>query len=126
MLDPFGPEKAEEVERLKTIQADIHESFKTMVRDRRGDKLKADEGELFSGEFWTGRRALELGLIDGIGDVRSVMRERFGEKVRFRKIETRQPWWRRAARFSTDTPMDWPDQVIAALEARMLWARLGL
>ena len=78
-LDPFQPEQAEEVEHLKTIQEEIHEAFRRQVRQRRGDKLKASEDELFSGRFWDGAKALELGLFDGVGDLRTVMRERFGE-----------------------------------------------
>ena len=81
LLDPFAPEKPADVKRLKAIQKDVHESFKALVRNRREGRLKGTERALFSGEFWTGARALELGLIDGIGDMRSVMRERFGERV---------------------------------------------
>ena len=86
MLDPFLEEKSADVKRLKSLQADIHESFKDQVRERRAGKLKAPEKDLFSGEFWTGRRALELGLIDGLGDLRGIMRERFGGRVRRRLV----------------------------------------
>src|ERR1700691_170697 len=81
MLDPFLPEDAGDVERLKKLQNEIHDGFIALVKARRGNKLKGPEDELFSGEYWTGNRALELGLIDAIGDLRSTLRERFGEKV---------------------------------------------
>ncbi|MGC1357726.1 MAG: S49 family peptidase, partial [Xanthobacteraceae bacterium] len=81
MLDPFLPENAGDVERLKKLQQEIHEGFIALVKSRRGIKLKGPEDALFSGEYWTGNRALELGLIDGIGELRSTLRERFGEKV---------------------------------------------
>src|ERR1700690_3702134 len=81
MLDPFLPENPGDVERLKKLQNEIHEGFIALVKAQRGNKLKGSEDQLFSGEYWTGNRALELGLIDAIGDLRSTLRERFGEKV---------------------------------------------
>jgi len=81
MLDPFLPEKPEDVERLKAIQREIHEDFIALVKESRGARLTGPENDLFSGEYWTGRTALALGLADGLGDVRAVLRERFGERV---------------------------------------------
>ena len=130
LLDPFNPEKPEEVERLKAVQRDIHESFKDLVRSRRGERLKADEETLFSGEFWTGRRAVELGLVDGIGELRHVMRERYGDKVRLKVVEGPKAWWRRGAQrglgdFLPDVE-GLPGGLIAAVEERALWSRYGL
>ena len=82
MLDPFLPEKPEDVERLKSVQRDIHEDFIALVKQSRGARLTGPENDLFSGEFWTGRKAVTLGIADGIGDLRTVLRERFGEDVR--------------------------------------------
>lgn len=131
MLDPFQPEKSEEVEHLKVIQQEIHETFMGQVRSRRGDRLKAAEDELFSGAFWTGARALDLGLVDGLGDLRQVMRSRYGEKVRLRRIEAPKPWWRRLSRGTGDTGMERLAQqasggLLAAAEERALWSRYGL
>jgi signal peptide peptidase SppA len=134
MLDPFLREKPEDVERLQAIQRDVHESFREMVRRRRGDRLKAPEETLFSGEFWSGRRALDLGLVDGIGDLRTVMRRRFGERVRLRPVERREPWWRSrlAAPVSAGggwgarAPSEWALELMAAVEERLLWSRFGL
>ncbi|MEE8275915.1 MAG: S49 family peptidase [Alphaproteobacteria bacterium] len=131
MLDPFLQERTDDVERLKTIQRDIHESFERIVRERRGGKLAAPEEELFSGEFWTGRRALELGLIDGIGDMRTVLRERFGDRVRLRLVGDRRRWWRRRFGFTGGwrEPPDagqWVGGALAAVEERLLWGRFGL
>ncbi len=81
MLDPFLPENADDVERLKRLQREIHDDFIALVKSRRGDKLAGPENDLFSGEYWTGRRGLELGLVDAIGDLRSTLRARFGDKV---------------------------------------------
>ena len=131
MLDPFLEERADDVERLKTIQRDIHESFERIVRERRGAKLAAAEKELFSGEFWTGRRALELGLIDGIGDMRTIMRERFGERVKLRLVGDGRRWWRGrfgfpAGRREPPDAGDWVAGALATVEERLLWGRFGL
>src|SRR5580658_3774537 len=79
MLDPFLPEDPGDVERLKKLQRDIHDSFIALVKARRGGKLTGPENDLFSGEYWTGVRGLELGLVDALGDFRGVLRERFGD-----------------------------------------------
>ncbi|WP_295814716.1 S49 family peptidase, partial [uncultured Nitratireductor sp.] len=85
ILDPFQPEKKEDVERLKALQLEMHEMFINLVKDRRGAKL-SDDPELFTGAFWTGTRALELGLVDGLGDMRSVLKERYGKKTKLALI----------------------------------------
>jgi len=128
-LDPFLPERTEDVERLKSLQAEIHESFRALVRERRRGRLKAEEDVLFSGEFWTGRRAKDLGLVDGLGDLRTVLRERYGKKVRLRVFGVEQGWLRR--RFGIGLGADarggqWADDLIDRLEARAIWARYGL
>lgn len=127
-LDPFLPEKEEDLARLKALQNEVHDSFKALVRERRQGKLKGDEAVLFSGEFWTGRRALDLGLIDGLGDVRSTMRARFGDKVRFRVLGGEQGWLRRRLGLQAgESPAQGlGDAALAAVESRMLWDRYGL
>ncbi|GJD50271.1 hypothetical protein OPKNFCMD_3009 [Methylobacterium crusticola] len=86
MLDPFRPEDPADVARLKGIQADVQAMFTELVRSRRPG-LKGDPDELFSGAVWTGRQGLALGLVDGHGDTRAVLRERYGETVRIRLVE---------------------------------------
>ncbi|QCO02066.1 S49 family peptidase [Azospirillum argentinense] len=135
ILDPFSPEREDGVAHLKAIQAEIHDAFKAMVRDRRGARLSGAEEELFSGAFWAGRRALELGLIDGIGDLRSVLRGRFGEKVRLRVVQEDRRWFRRMG-FRVHAPVgtaaldrlaaDLPAAALSAVEERALWSRYGL
>lgn len=129
MLDPFQPEKAADVKHLKEIQADIHDEFKEMVRARRGERLNAPEKELFSGAFWTGRRALELGLVDGLGDLRTVMRERYGEDIKLRVVGERRSfmqWLRGGGAGRLGGGAGWSDDVIAAVEERLHWGRFGL
>src|ERR1700726_3692416 len=80
-LDPFLPENPEDVERLKTLQTEIHRGFIDLVKQSRGARLQGPEKTLFSGEYWSGTKAIELGLADGVGDLRSTLRTRFGDKV---------------------------------------------
>jgi signal peptide peptidase SppA len=129
MLDPFRPESPKDVERLKALQLRIHEMFVGLVRTRRGAKLKTENGDLFSGAVWVGTEAMELGLVDGLGDIRSVLRERFGEKVQMRVIPPARPSllgrWLSRQPFGPDAILD-AREAIAALEERAAWARLGL
>ncbi|MFL5260125.1 MAG: S49 family peptidase [Hyphomicrobiales bacterium] len=124
ILDPFQPEKPEDIERLRRIQTDVHDAFKTLVRYRRAGKLKADEADLFSGAFWSGRQALELGLIDGIGHLRDVMRNKLGAKTELRVISKPSRWGLRRLAFGGET--DIGTNFIDAAETRALWARFGL
>ncbi|MFZ5608703.1 MAG: S49 family peptidase [Pseudomonadota bacterium] len=125
LLDPFSPEKADEVAKLKAMQQDIHAYFKALVRDRRGAKLGEDPERLFNGDVWVGARAVELGLADGIGDIRGVMREKFGPKVRLRLIEApRRLWFRSSAVLGQHGAG--ADDLLAAIGERAAWARFGL
>jgi serine protease SohB len=129
MLDPFLPENPEDVERLRQLQREIHGDFIALVKSRRGDKLRGPEGDLFSGEYWTGRRALDLGLVDSIGELRSTLRERFGDKVLTPLISAERSLFRRRAfgvGRSELMPSGLAEDIISALETRALWARYGL
>lgn len=118
-LDPFLPEREQDVKRLKDVQADMHQSFKEYVTHRRGDKLK-DDPDIFTGAFWTGKRALALGLVDQFGDLRSLMRQRYGEKVKLPVFKRRQGWL--ARRFGGSSVM----HIASALEERLIWDRYRL
>jgi signal peptide peptidase SppA len=137
MLDAFLPEREDDVVRLKELQADVHDVFMSLVRASRADKLKGTDADLFSGAFWTGRKALELGLVDGLGDVRTVMRQRFGEEVRLKPVQAPSrggllrfllPGMARPGGASDAAPAGLIDagHLIGALEARALWSRYGL
>ena len=127
MLDPFLPENPDDVARLKRLQGEIHEDFIALVKSRRGHKLSGPEESLFSGEYWTGRRALGFGLVDAIGDLRSTLRERFGEKVFTPLIAAeRSLFGRRAFSVGAVAGLGLAEDMISALEARALWARYGL
>ena len=125
MLDPFQPEKPEDVAHLKGLQADVHQSFKDLVRKRRGRKLSGSDAELFSGAFWSGRQALSRGLIDGIGHLHQVLKLRFGEKVVIRNVQQAQGWGIRRLGFGVQD-VDIAGSAMEALETRALWSRFGL
>lgn len=118
MLDPFAPEKKEDVARLERLLHDIHENFIAHVKARRGDKLD-QSADLFTGEVWLARRAHELGLIDGVAHLKPKLQERFGEKVKFRRYGVKKPIW---SRFGAALAHD----AVAGLEERAAYARFGL
>ena len=134
-LDPFVPEKPEDVERLLELQKDIFEIFTDMVKDRRKGKLKAPESELFSGAFWTGSRALQLGLIDGLGELTDVMQQRFGHDVKFKPVEQQQSWLKQklgisssSSKFKSNENMIFSiiNNVLLSIEERSFWSKFGL
>src|SRR5579885_3313013 len=129
LLDPFLAEDPRDVERLERLQRDLHDTFKSEVAERRGAKL-SKTAELFEGEIFSGRRAVELGLVDGLGDLRAVMRERFGENVRLRMLESARVrrWWRLPGvrRPSRGGLGDLLVDLIGALDERLFWSRFGL
>ena len=136
-LDPFQAEKPEEVERLKELQADVHEAFVDLVKERRGKRIKDAGDELFTGEFWSGKKAVELGLIDGISDLRTKMRELVGSNVKLKLVAPKKGLFSRKlrgliARSSDDlagsdfTAPSFADDLISAIESRALWSRFGL
>ncbi|MCW5698665.1 MAG: S49 family peptidase [Rhodospirillales bacterium] len=131
-LDPFQPECAEDVTHLHGLQAEIHENFRRQVRERRGTRLNAPEEDLFNGRFWAGTTALDLGLIDGIGDAHSVLRERYGMDVKLRVIGDGRRWWQRrlgssgardASPWETGEKERIADGLIGAIGEWMLWSR---
>jgi signal peptide peptidase SppA len=126
ILDPFQPEKPDDIRRLKAIQKDIHEMFIGLVKKSRGKKLKGPEKTLFSGEFWVGEQALKYGLVDRIGEIKTVLRERYGKKVETPLISPPTSWFSRRAPGVVSFDGDWATTLISAIEARALWSRYGL
>ncbi|MBN9289952.1 MAG: S49 family peptidase [Hyphomicrobium denitrificans] len=131
-LDPFLPEDADDVARLKAIQRDVHDIFIGLVKERRLGKLRAPDTELFSGAFWSAARAVEFGLVDGIADIRSKMQDIFGEKIRLKVIEPEKPGLlarlrRTPGAIGIQTPaLAFADDLVSAVETRTLWSRFGL
>ena len=121
-LDPFLDEKKEDIERLKNIQLDLHKDFINVVEKSRGTKLKKSEVELFSGEFWSGRRAKDLGLIDNIGNANQILRQKFGEDVIIKKFEKSKSWLSKKLSSSTN----YVDQFANKLDEKSIWQKYGL
>jgi signal peptide peptidase SppA len=128
-LDPFRPEQPEDVEWLAGLQADLHEQFVSWVRTRRGDRLTGDPSDVFSGEVWTGAKALELGLVDGLGTMREVLAKRYDD-AHVVAVEPRRPLLARLGMAGVTARLGSPaDHLLAAvdvLEQRAMWSRFGL
>jgi serine protease SohB len=130
-LDPFQAEKKVDVDHLKTLQSDVHEVFIDMVKERRGDKL-ADNKDLFTGMFWSGLKGKELGLVDDLGDMRSFLRDRYGEKTKLRLITMPRGLFGRrvtgaaAGDLSGRVAAAAASGLVEAAEERALWGRFGL
>jgi signal peptide peptidase SppA len=134
MLDPFLPEDPDDVARVKAIQREIHAIFIELVKQRRGDRLKGTDDVLFSGEYWAGETSVSLGLADAVGDLRSTLRARYGDKVLTPVIAPATGLLssllgRKSAGAGTLTSLDGiaglPDELISALESRAIWAKFG-
>jgi signal peptide peptidase SppA len=128
LLDPFLPEEPSDVARLTALQQDIHQSFKEHVRRRRAGKIDEADETLFTGDVVTGRMALERGLIDGIGELRTVMRARYGDRVKFRPVAAERRRWLPLSRlpFVGREPVSLMTEFVDWIETRLLWARYGL
>ncbi len=131
MLDPFKPEDPDDVARLEDIQKDIHRQFIAAVKQRRGERLVAGDDTVFTGDIWTGERALELGLVDGLGDLRTIVRRKYGPDVRFINVERPVGWLQRrfgGASLSAGGvgAQGWAGELLTTVEERALWARFGL
>jgi signal peptide peptidase SppA len=134
-LDPFQPERAEDVARLQELQREVHGVFIGVVKQRRAGKLKGPDKELFSGAFWSAAKAMELGLVDGLADVRSKMRALHGSKVRLKPVPLsaggllsrlrRFPGLQRVPADGSASMPSLADDMVSAIEARALWSRFG-
>jgi signal peptide peptidase SppA len=123
-LDPFVEEKEEDIKRLKSIQLELHADFIKVVETSRGSKLKDPEkNNIFTGEFWTGSSALDLGLIDGIGNVDQVLKEMFGDKVIIKNFEKQKSFIAKKLSSSLQDPINTFTNI---LEEKSIWQKFGL
>ncbi len=134
MLDPFLPENPDDVSRVKALQREIHAIFIALVKGSRGSRLKGADDVLFTGEYWAGETSVSLGLADAIGDLRSTLRARYGEKVLTPVIAPASGMLsgllgRRSPGAGSLAALDGigglPDELISALETRAIWAKFG-
>jgi signal peptide peptidase SppA len=137
MLDPFLPENPDDVARVKALQREIHAIFIALVKRSRGGRLKGGEDVLFSGEYWAGETSVTLGLADAIGDLRSTLRARYGDKVQTPVIAPssgmlsgllgrKSAGAGASALGQIDAIGGLPAELISALETRAIWAKFGL
>jgi signal peptide peptidase SppA len=126
ILDPFLPEQNENIEILKDAQRDIFEGFKELVESRRCGKLKTLEDaidlDLFTGAFWSGKKSAQLGLVDGICDMRSKMKEKFGTKVEIRQITVKKGFLK--SLFSEK--LNFSENLLNKIEERLSFNKFGL
>jgi signal peptide peptidase SppA len=133
MLDPFLPENPDDVARVKALQREIHAIFIALVKQSRGTRLKGTDDVLFSGEYWAGETSVSLGLADAVGDLRSTLRARYGDKVQTPVIAPPTGLLAglmgRKSGAGTAVSLDGlaglPDELISALETRAIWAKFG-
>jgi signal peptide peptidase SppA len=134
MLDPFLPENPDDVARVKALQREIHTIFIALVKKSRGGRLKGSDDVLFTGEYWAGETSISLGLADAIGDLRSTLRARYGDKVKTPVVAPASGMLsgllgRRSPGASMLTSLEGisglPDELISALETRAIWAKFG-
>ena len=121
-LDPFKEEKKEDIDRLKSIQEQIHENFIEYVKSRRGSKLLSlEEDEIFSGLFWVGKKGVDLGLADGIGSINQIIREKYGNKAKIKIIDQKKSFLQKRLSSSINN-----NDIINRLEEMVMWSRYGL
>lgn len=125
LMDPFKPEVEKDVKMMKSLLKDVHDFFKTFVKEARGDRLKGIQKTVFSGQVWNGEEAKKIGLIDGVGDMRSVMKEKFGDEVKFKRVKEEKGFLKgmlgmRGPKTSI------PEDVIKTIETRGEWGKYGL
>ncbi len=122
-LDPFKEEKKEDIDRLKNIQEQIHDNFISYVKNRRGKKIKKNNNdEVFSGLFWVGQKAIDLGLADGVGSINDIIKQKYGKKAKIKIIDQKKSFLQKKLSSSLiDT-----DAFLAKIEEKALWSRFGL
>ncbi|AQX30321.1 S49 family peptidase [Bartonella schoenbuchensis] len=127
VLDPFQPEKKMGVEHLKSLQLEVHQTFIDLVKERRASKL-SDDSDIFTGMFWSGKKGVELGLVDQLGDVRSVIKDRFGYDTKLRLISPSKSFFgpKMPSGVTADMVYTAVDSAWMAAEERALWQRYGL
>ncbi len=121
ILDPFKPQRDADVEILHAVQSDVHAAFVSSIKARRGSRL-GDDPDLFTGRFWSGRGAVRLGLADGIGEIRSTLKARFGDAVRVKSVSTSRPSMLRRLGLGSASSAE---ALVGAAHAHLLWERYG-
>lgn len=125
LMDPFKPEVEKDVKMMKSLLKEVHDFFKSFVKEARGDRLKGIQKTIFSGQVWNGDEATKLGLIDGVGDMRSVMKEKLGDEVKFKRLKDEKGFFKGMLGMSSPK-VSIAEDVIKTIETRGEWGRYGL
>ena len=125
MLDPFLPERKEDIDQIKSIQKDLHEQFINWIKRRRGKRIKVSDEIVFNAGIWSGRQAIELGLIDNIGDYYSVMKKKFGKEIKFKDFSKKQSWFKQKF-FSGSRGEDMIDSLFRRIDEKLIWSKYEL
>jgi signal peptide peptidase SppA len=128
LLDPFLPERKEDIDQIKTIQKDLHNQFISWVKKRRGKRLKAKDAELFNAGIWSGAKSKELGLIDGIGDYYSVMKSTFGEDIKFKDFSKKTSWIKQrffSSKVNFYNEVNIVNAFVDSVEEKIIWSKYG-
>ena len=128
LLDPFLPEKKEDIEQIKKIQKDLHKQFISWVKVRRGKRLKAKDEELFNAGIWSGMKSKELGLVDGIGDYYTTMKSMFGDEVKFKDFSKKTSWIKQRffSQYKSSHKTNLVDHFLDRVEEKIIWSKFGL
>lgn len=125
MLDPFLPEKKEDIDQIINIQKDLHDQFISWIKKRRGKRIKAPDDKIFNAGIWSGRQAKDLGLVDDIGDYYSVMKKKFGKDIKFKDFSKKQSWIKQKF-FSTSKGSDMFNSFLNSIEEKLIWSKYDL
>ena len=130
ILDSFQKQKLSDVKKLKSIQTEIFKNFKDIVLKSRIKKINKKNKNIFSGSFWTGKEAIKLGLVDGIGDLKTIMEKKFGEKLRYVSIKPKKSFLKGilSKSFYSKDLLDTKkiiNDMMTYMESRNIWGRYG-
>ena len=125
MLDPFLPERREDIDQIKNIQKDLHEQFIGWIKKRRGKRIKVSDDVIFNAGIWSGRKAKELGLVDDIGDYYTIMKKKFGKDVKFKDFSKKQSWFKQKF-FSNSRGDDMVESLMKYIDEKLIWSKFGL
>ena len=130
ILDSFQKQKLSDVKKLKSIQTEIFKNFKDIVLKSRIKKINKQNKNIFSGSFWTGKEAIKLGLVDGIGDLKTIMEKKFGEKLRYVSIKPKKSFLKGilSKSFYSKDLLDTKkiiNDMMTYMESRNIWGRYG-
>ena len=126
MLDPFLPEKKEDIDQIKSIQKDLHEQFISWIKKRRGKRIKVSDDIVFNAGIWSGRQALKIGLVDDIGDYYTVMKKKFGKDIKFKDFSKKQSWFKQKFLSRNNKGDNMIENLFTYIDEKLIWSKYEL